>query len=339
MFIATILCLLIVIVIAPVVGSLPRDKSSAKVADNSIGTSGPPRLIMTFSVPTNAMDLIPPILRQYVTSLNLSSSALQILDFVDEDILQASLEYLQSNPSISLLIRDFEMSRLIPKSLSPSLPTFASLDQTLLNFLDLAHPMDASNINFTALEEIAQQGFVNTSFSTGRKMLQSASSAVASASISDPFYSNHSQYFIDQSNITGAWTYTTGSPTIVFAVIDSGLDIAHPDLIGSLWINKGEIPDNGIDDDNNGYIDDVYGYDFAGKCNQPTGCGGQCSPVKCCSGKGDPTPDSTIDSQYFHGTHVGGLVAAVQNNALGGTGVAPSVKVMVLKVRAARREP
>ena len=252
------------------------------------------------------MDLMPPIMRQYVTGLNLSSSALQILDFVDEETLQAALEYLQSEPSLNLLVRDFEMSRIVPPSLIPSLPSFASLDQTLLDLLDQTQDMDTSNINFTALEEIALQAIGNSSSNTGRKLMQSSSSAVttSASSISDPFYLNRSQYYIDQINMTGAWKYTTGSPTIVVAVIDTGADLAHPDLADRLWINKGEIPGNGIDDDGNGYIDDVYGYDFAGQCNQPGGCGGQCNSVRCCV-----SGNSTLDFRIIYSLNKASLNA------------------------------
>ena len=128
--------------------------------------------------------------------------------------------------------------------------------------------IDSSSINFTELEDLALQGISKSV--PGRKLAQRTTSAQnAFASISDPFYMNRSQYYIDQSNITGAWKYTTGSPTIIIAVIDTGLALTHPDLAGSLWINKGEIPGNGIDDDGNGYVDDVNGYDFAGQCSQP----------------------------------------------------------------------
>ena len=59
-----------------------------------------------------------------------------------------------------------------------------------------------------------------------------------------------------------AWDLTTGSPTVVVANIDTGLRYTHEDLAANMWTNAGEIPNNGVDDDGNGFIDDYYGYDF-----------------------------------------------------------------------------
>jgi len=103
-----------------------------------------------------------------------------------------------------------------------------------------------------------------------------------------------------------AWDISTGNPDIVVAVIDTGVDYNHPDLSTNIWTNSGEIPANGIDDDNNGYIDDIHGYDFI-------------------NNDGDPIDD------HGHGTHVAGTIAAKGNNALGVVGVAWQSQVMVLK--------
>jgi subtilisin family serine protease len=98
---------------------------------------------------------------------------------------------------------------------------------------------------------------------------------------------------------------------VVVAVIDSGVDIDHPDLANSMWENPGEpgLP-NGVDDDNNGFIDDINGWDFQG--NDP-----------------NPSPASTIPGS--HGTHVAGIIAAERNNATGIAGVCGRCRIMALR--------
>ena len=69
-------------------------------------------------------------------------------------------------------------------------------------------------------------------------------------------YSNHGIYD------SVAWPFSQNASEVIVAVIDSGIDPNHPDLLDAIWINQGEIADNGIDDDGNGFIDDTYGWDF-----------------------------------------------------------------------------
>ncbi|MFZ5985815.1 MAG: S8 family serine peptidase [Bacillota bacterium] len=105
-----------------------------------------------------------------------------------------------------------------------------------------------------------------------------------------------------------AWDIAKGSRNVVVAVLDSGIDYNHPDLIENMWRNPGETPDNGIDDDQNGYIDDVYGWDFVNDDNDPQD-----------------------DNEYGHGTHVAGTIGAVGNNGQGIAGVSWNVSLAALK--------
>jgi subtilisin family serine protease len=103
-----------------------------------------------------------------------------------------------------------------------------------------------------------------------------------------------------------AWMVTTGSNDVVIAVIDTGVDRAHADLQGNMWTNPGEIAGNGVDDDRNGFIDDVHGWDFGDNDSNPT----------------DPRG---------HGTHVAGTIAARGNNGVGVSGVCWNARIMAVK--------
>ena len=109
-------------------------------------------------------------------------------------------------------------------------------------------------------------------------------------------------------DVSAAWPVATGDG-VVIAVVDSGVDFAHPDLAPNRWTNPGETCGNGIDDDANGYVDDCYGWDFGYEDNQPFNPGA-----------------------HPHGTHVAGIIAAAAGNGVGVAGVAPDAVIMDLNV-------
>lgn len=118
----------------------------------------------------------------------------------------------------------------------------------------------------------------------------------------------------------GAWPIEDGDPSIVVAVVDTGLDYNHEDIAANVWVNSQEIPDNAIDDDSNGFVDDVRGYDFT-TCEEYGAYG-------CVRDK--PIDNNPMDDNG-HGTHVAGTVAAVRNNNLGIAGVCPTCRIMPVK--------
>jgi hypothetical protein len=114
--------------------------------------------------------------------------------------------------------------------------------------------------------------------------------------------------YTPRSDPQSAWNIEDGSrKNVVVAVIDSGLDLTHPDGPQFLWTNSGEIPDNNIDDDANGYVDDIHGWNFVGENNNLT-------------------------DDFGHGTFVTGIIAAKTNNGEGIAGINPGAQIMTLKV-------
>ena len=101
--------------------------------------------------------------------------------------------------------------------------------------------------------------------------------------------------------------FSRGNKKIVVAVCDTGIDVNHPDLKDNIWRNPKEIPGNKIDDDKNGFIDDIHGWNFAGNNNR-------------------------VFDTHGHGTHIAGIIGAVGGNGIGLSGVAHKVSLMALEI-------
>jgi subtilisin family serine protease len=148
---------------------------------------------------------------------------------------------------------------------------------------------------------LAALAFVPASASAGGPIYRAAQAA------SDPQVGD--AWYLDGDGpigIESAWDQTTGGDTIV-AVVDTGVDMTHPELRQNLWTNPGEVAGNGVDDDHDGYVDDVHGADLVNK-------------------DGDPTDDNG------HGTHVAGIIGARGGNGIGAAGIAWRVRIMPVKV-------
>ena len=125
----------------------------------------------------------------------------------------------------------------------------------------------------------------------------------------DPEY--YLQWNMELIGAPEAWDIITSTASVVIAIVDSGIEIDHPDLQANIWINTDEVPDNGLDDDGNGKIDDLYGWNFVHENN-------------------------AVQDTLGHGTHVAGIAAAATNNAIGVAGVSWSGTVMPVRVFSGR---
>ena len=140
--------------------------------------------------------------------------------------------------------------------------------------------------------------------SAGRNLLRYP---MAGPVFNDPYFAY--KWGLSIADARDAWKIEQGNASVVVGVIDTGIDYTHPDLAANIWLNVKEkegMP--GVDDDNNGYVDDIYGYDFADNDADPMDHDG-------------------------HGTHVAGIIGAVANNGTGVVGVCPHVRLMALKVQ------
>lgn len=131
--------------------------------------------------------------------------------------------------------------------------------------------------------------------------------------LNDPDYSR--QWYLPQINAPEAWEKTTGDGKVIIAVIDTGVDIDHPDLINNIWLNEDEVPGDGSDNDGNGFIDDIHGWNFVENNN-------------------DSSPNLSAGFNVDgvkHGTIIAGLINAQGNNGQGIAGVSWKSKIMPLR--------
>lgn len=143
----------------------------------------------------------------------------------------------------------------------------------------------------------------------------------------DPYFLNGNQWSLypDDSiahiNAAKAWEIEKGSSEIIIAIIDSGIKYDHEDLANKMWVNEDEIPNNSVDDDNNGYIDDVIGWDFVNTTNA------SCSDSEDCFDEDNDPMDGN-----GHGTSTAGLAGAETDNGIGIASLCQECKIMNLRV-------
>ncbi len=211
-------------------------------------------------------------------------------------------ESVQSAEYDTLLAASSLSGKTVTPSPAPVRPSLVHADTT-------GAPGPRTNDAFAA----SQYWFNNTGYY--EKFSSSGTTVIASASDID----------IDGPEGWAAFKDAAPSRPVVVAIIDTGIDHRHPDLADSMWINKNEIPDNGVDDDKNGYIDDIYGWDFYN--DDATVCHYEYNEehgAELCS----PSDNDN------HGTHCAGIIAAKADNSIGIAGVASvgNVRLMSLKV-------
>ena len=136
----------------------------------------------------------------------------------------------------------------------------------------------------------------------------------------DTGYEN--QWALNKIEAQKAWAISQGSNQVVIAVLDTGIDYKHEDLANNIWQNTQEIPNNGQDDDGNGFIDDVKGWDFVDVAVSS----------KVATNEDGQTEDNEPDDKQGHGTHLAGIIAAQTNNQLGISGLAGQCQVMAVRV-------
>ncbi|THB66464.1 MAG: hypothetical protein D6B27_06565, partial [Gammaproteobacteria bacterium] len=221
----------------------------------------------------------------------------------------ADISYAGISESYNVRITEQADSSSFIKEISKS---HLSLDYSL-NIRQIA-PLTNNNVS-SSRKKLSRWYSVSTNSMAAYDTLKTMSSVdlvsrnidVTFASISnDPQVSN--MWYLETMEVEKALEIESGSEEIIIAHLDTGARLTHEDLQQNIWVNPGEIAGNGIDDDGNGYIDDIHGWDF-----------------------GDRDSDPTETSNYPHGTSTLGLISATKNNAIGMLGLAGPSKAMIIK--------
>ncbi len=187
------------------------------------------------------------------------------------------------------------------------LPQEALAEQPNRNNGETGGQQDLTKIYRLKLDPGADMGAAMQSLSSNSDILFAEPDyiAVQADLFTDPLYSV--QWGMTQIDIENAWDDTTGAATTLIAILDSGIDLTHIDLAGQLWVNPGEIAGNSKDDDNNGYVDDVDGWNFVNS-------------------------NKNVSDDNGHGTLVAGVAAAIGGNNQGIVGVCPLCTILPVKV-------
>lgn len=204
-----------------------------------------------------------------------------------------------SNQGMAALFTEFQVQKMepvFPGSQPPAFPRRVDLSRIYrLHFPETFNPLVLAKklAKFSEIE-YAEPVFVRTLCFTPN----------------DSLFAD--QWHLEKIKSTTAWELAQGDSSVVIGIIDTGVDIKHPDLVPNLWHNWNEIPDNGVDDDQNGYVDDFYGWDFGENDNSVANPSTNWAPS--------------------HGTHVAGIASAATNNRIGVAGIGFQCQVMAVKV-------